>query len=182
MRYVILLRGVNVGGVTVKMAELRELLESLGYGEVRTVLASGNALVTSESTAAAVKADVETALRARFGYPAWVQVFATDALRRIVEQYPFPRGREGWHDYVLFVLEDEVKARLLALELDPAHERCAGGDGVVYWTVPKGDTRLRDALQAAVNATIEDGSYSRVLQKWGVMDGAVTEARINGGS
>jgi uncharacterized protein (DUF1697 family) len=140
VRYVILLRGVNVGGVTVKMAELRELLESLGYGEVRTVLASGNALVTSEAAATAVKADVETALRARFGYPAWVQVFATDALRSIVDAYPFERGREGWHDYVLFVLDPEVKDRLLALDLDPAHERCAGGEGVVYWTVPKGDT------------------------------------------
>src|SRR5690606_15923848 len=104
MRYVILLRGVNVGGVTVKMAELRELLESLGYAEVRTVLASGNALVTSESTAEAVKADVETALRARFGYPAWVQVLATDAVRTILDAYPFERGREGWHDYVLFVI------------------------------------------------------------------------------
>jgi uncharacterized protein (DUF1697 family) len=140
VRYVILLRGVNVGGVTVKMAELRELLESLGYGEVRTVLASGNALVTSESTADAVKADVEVALRARFGYPAWVQVLATDALRTIVDAYPFERGRDGWHDYVLFVLDAGVKERILALELDEAHERCADGDGVVYWTVPKGDT------------------------------------------
>lgn len=140
MRYVILLRGVNVGGVTVKMAELRELLESLGYGEVRTVLASGNALVTSEASADAVKADAETALRERFGYDAWVQVLSTDALRAIVDAYPFERGREGWHDYVLFVLDAEVRSRIAALELDPAHERSAAGDGVVYWTVPKGDT------------------------------------------
>lgn len=140
MRYVILLRGVNVGGVTVKMADLRALLESLGYAEVRTVLASGNALVTSESTAEAVKADVETALRARFGYPAWVHVLETDAVRRIVDAYPFERGRDGWHDYVLFVLEPSVAEKLLALELDPASEQCRGGDGVVYWTVPKGDT------------------------------------------
>lgn len=140
MRYVILLRGVNVGGVTVKMTELRELLESLGYEEVRTVLASGNALVTTAATAEAVKADVETALRARFGYSAWVHVLETDAVRGIVDAYPFERGREGWHDYVLFVLDPAVQERLLGLELDPSHELCAGGAGVVYWTVPKGDT------------------------------------------
>ena len=51
MRYVILLRGVNVGGVSVKMAELRELLAGLGYDEVKTVLASGNALATSDASA-----------------------------------------------------------------------------------------------------------------------------------
>jgi len=140
VRYVILLRGVNVGGVTVKMIELRELLETLGYRDVKTVLASGNVLVTSEASAASVKAEVEAALRERFGYDAWVHVLATDALRVIVEAYPFERGREGWHDYVLFVLDADVKARILALDLDPASELAADGDGVVYWAVPKGDT------------------------------------------
>ncbi|AYF96998.1 DUF1697 domain-containing protein [Protaetiibacter intestinalis] len=140
MRYVILLRGVNVGGVTVKMAELREVLEGLGYDEVKTVLASGNALVSTAASAATVKTDVEAALRERFGYDAWVHVLTTAGLRAVVDGYPFGRGREGWHDYVLFVLDPEVHDKLLALELDPAHERAASGDGVVYWTVPKGDT------------------------------------------
>ena len=140
MRYVILLRGVNVGGVAVKMAELRELLVERGYADVTTVLASGNALVTSDASGPEVKADVEAALRERFGYDAWVHVLTTDALRAIVEAYPFERGRDGWHDYVLFVLEPRVADELLATELDPAHESAAAGDGVVYWTVPKGDT------------------------------------------
>ncbi len=154
MRYVILLRGVNVGGVTVKMAELRELLTSRGYDEVRTVLASGNALVTSDASAAHVKADVEAALRERFGYDAWVHVLTTDALRPIVDAYPFPRGRDGWHDYAMFVLEPRVADELLAIELDPAHERAEAGDGVVYWTVPKGDT-----LDSAVGRASGKASY-----------------------
>ena|SRR6187431_3246300 len=140
MRYVILLRGVNVGGVTVKMAELRELLTGLGYDEVKTVLASGNALATSDASASEVKAAVEGALKARFGYDAIVHVLTLDALRAAVDGYPFPRGRDGWHDYALFVSDTDVKAALLALDIDAAHEQAAGGDGVVYWTVPKGDT------------------------------------------
>jgi len=140
VRYVVLLRGVNVGGVTVKMAELRELLEGLGYDGVKTVLASGNVLVTSDASASVVKSEVEAALRERFGYDAWVQVLTTDALRAIVDGYPFARGREGWHDYVMFVLDPGVAKELLAFELDPAHEQAEAGDGVVYWTVPKGDT------------------------------------------
>ncbi|MDX3236416.1 ABC transporter substrate-binding protein [Streptomyces sp. ME03-5709C] len=48
--------------------------------------------------------------------------------------------------------------------------------------VAKGNTELRDALQAALTAVIKDGSYTKVLEKWGVTDGAVTEAKINGGS
>lgn len=161
MRYVILLRGVNVGGVTVKMVELRELLEGLGFGEVRTVLASGNALVTSAASADAVKAQVETALRERFGYDAWVQVLTTDAVRAIVDAYPLERGRDGWHDYVLFVLDADVRSRILALELDPAHERCADGQGVLYWTVPKGDTLDSELGKAIGKAAFKPHLTSR---------------------
>lgn len=140
MRYVILLRGVNVGGVKVTMLELRELLEERGYRDVATVLASGNALVSSDASAARVKADVEAALRDRFGYDAWVHVLTTDALRAIVDAYPFERGREGWHDYVLVAPDPDLRRQLIERELDPARERAAEGEGVVYWTVPKGDT------------------------------------------
>ena len=161
MRYVILLRGVNVGGVTVKMVELRELLEGLGFGEVRTVLASGNALVTSAASADAVKAQVETALRERFGYDAWVQVLTTDAVRAIVDAYPLERGRDGWHDYVLFVLDADVRSRILALELDPAHEQSAAGEGVVYWTVPKGDTLDSELGKAIGKAAFKPHLTSR---------------------
>ncbi|MER7835703.1 ABC transporter substrate-binding protein [Streptomyces sp. NPDC096040] len=48
--------------------------------------------------------------------------------------------------------------------------------------VTKENTQLRDALQAAVNAIIKNGDYQKILAKWNVTQGAVTEAKINGGS
>ncbi|MFC9633628.1 ABC transporter substrate-binding protein [Streptomyces mirabilis] len=48
--------------------------------------------------------------------------------------------------------------------------------------VSKESTQLRDALQAAMDAIIKNGEYAKILQKWNVTDGAVTEAKINGGS
>ncbi|MET8828284.1 ABC transporter substrate-binding protein [Streptomyces sp. NPDC004610] len=47
--------------------------------------------------------------------------------------------------------------------------------------VAKDNTQLRDALQAALDAVIADGEYQKVLEKWGVTEGAVTEAVVNGG-
>ncbi|MFE1285652.1 ABC transporter substrate-binding protein [Streptomyces sp. NPDC058751] len=44
------------------------------------------------------------------------------------------------------------------------------------------NTQLRDAIQAAVNAAIRDGSYGEVLKKWNVGEGAVTDATINSGT
>ncbi|MCW7990823.1 atrA protein, partial [Streptomyces platensis subsp. clarensis] len=47
--------------------------------------------------------------------------------------------------------------------------------------VPKGQDRLRDALKAAVERTIKNGSYAKVLDKWDVKDAAVKKVQLNGG-
>ncbi|MFG2485024.1 ABC transporter substrate-binding protein [Streptomyces virginiae] len=46
--------------------------------------------------------------------------------------------------------------------------------------VPKGDGELTRAVQGAVQGMIDDGSYGRILQKWGVESSGVTRAVING--
>ncbi|MER5521268.1 ABC transporter substrate-binding protein [Streptomyces sp. NPDC002763] len=48
--------------------------------------------------------------------------------------------------------------------------------------VSKENTQLRDALQAAMAAIIKNGDYQKILEKWNVTQGAVTEAKTNGGS
>jgi len=146
-RYVALLRGVNVGGVTITMADLAGLVTGLGYTDVGTVLASGNVLFTTPDAASAAKSALEAALRTRFGYEAWVHVLTVDAIRELVAAYPFPR-ESGRHAYVVFAVTPEVRAELLAVELDPSIEHAQAGDGVVYWSVPKGST-LDSALGKA---------------------------------
>ncbi|MER6344069.1 ABC transporter substrate-binding protein [Streptomyces sp. NPDC001595] len=47
--------------------------------------------------------------------------------------------------------------------------------------VAKSDTQLRDALKAALEAIIANGEYEKIISKWGVEDGAVEEAVVNGG-
>jgi polar amino acid transport system substrate-binding protein len=47
--------------------------------------------------------------------------------------------------------------------------------------IAKSNTELRDAIKAALDAVIENGEYDKIIKKWGVEDGAVTEATINGG-
>jgi polar amino acid transport system substrate-binding protein len=48
--------------------------------------------------------------------------------------------------------------------------------------VTKGNKKLREALKAAMNAIIEDGTYKRALEKWGVQDGGLKKATINAGT
>jgi polar amino acid transport system substrate-binding protein len=46
--------------------------------------------------------------------------------------------------------------------------------------VAKNAGTLKEALQKAIQSMIDDGSYKKVLEKWGVEPGAITTASING--
>jgi uncharacterized protein (DUF1697 family) len=136
-QYIALLRGINVGGITVKMADLAETVSALGHHGVTTVLASGNVVFESGQTDAAVlKADLERALTERFGYTAWVVLLTRDELAASVAGYPFD-DRDGWHSYILFGTAPQLLDELSesAPALNPADERVQTGTGVLYWQV-----------------------------------------------
>ena len=67
--WVALVRGINVGSYKrVAMSDLRELLESLGYGDVRTHLQSGNAVFrSSHGTAGKLEVQIAAKLDTELG-------------------------------------------------------------------------------------------------------------------
>ena len=66
-KYVLLMRGINVGGKNkVSMAALKKSLEDLGYGNVSTLLASGNVVADSSKSAAAIQTEIEKVLPKTF--------------------------------------------------------------------------------------------------------------------
>lgn len=90
-RYVVLLRGVNVGGhATLAMADLRALLRRLGYDDVRTHLRSGNAVVCSPCGEDELAGQVEAALAREFARPVACVVRSGDAMAGVVAGNPFP--------------------------------------------------------------------------------------------
>ncbi|MED5816166.1 DUF1697 domain-containing protein [Mycolicibacterium sp. 050232] len=138
-RYIAFLRGVNVGGVNLKMAEVKKAMEAAGFTEVRTILASGNVLLDSMSKAAKVRTTAERALRDAFGYEAWVLVYDLPTLQKISQGYPFEREVPDHHSYVTFVSDAELLDELAALS--PGHgEKVQRGDGVLYWQVARAST------------------------------------------
>jgi uncharacterized protein (DUF1697 family) len=143
-RYAAFLRGVHVGGVNLKMADVAEALADAGFAEVRTILASGNIILESRAGTDTVRAKAETALRKRFGYDAWVLAYPIDMVRTIVDDYPFEPERDGYQSYVTFVSDADVLDELAKLaDQATADEKIARGPdsaGVIYWQVPKNNT------------------------------------------
>jgi uncharacterized protein (DUF1697 family) len=90
--HVALLRGINVGGRNkVPMAELREVVTSLGHTGVTTYIQSGNVLFTTDDTANAAKlaSDLEAAITGTFGIESSVVVLARDDLAGILATNPY---------------------------------------------------------------------------------------------
>ena len=105
--YVALLRAVNVAGQRkVPMAQLRITLETLGYGEVRTYLQSGNAVFTGDfATPAAVARRVESAIVAEFGFEVDVVVLTKSELAKVAKTHPFAADDDdATHLFVSFLL------------------------------------------------------------------------------
>lgn len=151
-RYALFLRGVNVGGIRIAMADVAATLTDAGFTAVRTVLASGNVVAESPAPVQSVRERAEAALRDRFGYEAWVLAYPRATVADIVAAYPFAPEVDGFHSYVTFVADPAVLEELAAL--DAPGERIERGDGVLYWQVPKAAT-----LDSAIGKTMGKARY-----------------------
>lgn len=90
MRCVALLRGVNLGGKKkVPMAELKRIVEGLGFTDVRTLLNSGNVIFTARANAVRkAAARIQQAVLDELGVSSKVTVLTADELDEILEENP----------------------------------------------------------------------------------------------
>ncbi len=136
-RWAAFLRGVNVGGIKVTSAALRECLEGIGLTDVATVLASGNAVFTSPRKREPLKQAIEKALRDTFGYDAWIVLFDAADVRAAMDGCTL-QPKDGWHTYVLLGSDDATLDELAGLV--PDGEPFGRGPHVLYWQVREGET------------------------------------------
>lgn len=119
-RYAAFLRAINVGGHTVRMADLRASIEALGFMDVQTFIASGNVVFeTSVTSEAKLESVIERALEADLGYPVETFVRSMGELATIESRDPFerrdPEG-DGRSIYVAFLGRRPTKEAIRRLE------------------------------------------------------------------
>ena len=150
--YAALLAAVNVGKRKVPMADLRDLLTGLGYRDVRTYLASGNAVFTAEEEDEdSIAAKIAAALGERFGFDVPCVVRDGAYLGAVVQACPFPADTlEGKQLHAVFYSADVTADRYA--DIDQAAflpEEFRLGDRVMYLYAPNG--LGRSELSAALS-------------------------------
>jgi uncharacterized protein (DUF1697 family) len=158
-----LLRGINVGRAKrVAMADLRTLVEELGFTDVRTVLNSGNVVFGGLTQAAAdAAADIETALVRRLGVAARVTVLSAQELRVVMDGNPLVAQSTDHARLVAFMLSGADQRKLLAplLEQDWAPGALAVGERAAYVWCPTGV--LDSPAASAVASVLGEATTSR---------------------
>ncbi|MEZ4803586.1 MAG: DUF1697 domain-containing protein [Gelidibacter sp.] len=101
--YIILLKGINVGGhKKVPMAELRELLTKEGFQNLKTYIQSGNVVLQSSETASKVEAKMQKAIKSHFGFEVSVIVKTNKELQAIFDASPFSKNTKEKSYFIMF--------------------------------------------------------------------------------
>jgi uncharacterized protein (DUF1697 family) len=136
--YVILMRGINVGGKNkVPMADLRKCLEELGFSSVSTYIASGNVLLESDKHADEIKAQIEKALPECFQLDdELIKVLALtrDQFRAVIDNKPkgFGEQPEEYHSDAIFLMGLDLNHALSLFDPREGVDQIWPGDGVIY--------------------------------------------------
>jgi uncharacterized protein (DUF1697 family) len=128
------------------MAELREILESLGCVDVRTYIQSGNVVFESGG----VETDAVTrAVEARRGFSLVLILVEREAFERAAAANPYPRADEEPKTVHLYFFADRPTADAVANleELRQGEEEFSLGEGVLYLRAPNGIARSKIAAK-----------------------------------
>jgi len=160
---VALLRGVNVGrGNRISMAALRDLVSNLGYGDVRTLLNSGNVVFTVPRTAPRDAASrIEDALTAEVGISARVTVLSSAELATVIEENPLLKYADNHSRLLVALLRDPAdRAKLSPLsKQDWGKDALGVGTRAAYLWCAQGV--IASKLNEAVNRLLGEGVTSR---------------------
>jgi uncharacterized protein (DUF1697 family) len=137
-KYIMFLRGINVGGVKVKMEALKNALYILKLKKIETILQSGNVAFESNRSIEEMQPVIEKKLSQVFNYEAFVQIYNQETIDDIIKNYPFEQI-EGKHDYIVLINNNEVYEEISANLGDSSDEEIIKtGKNVIYWQVQKG--------------------------------------------
>ena len=141
--HIALLRGINVGGHNrIAMADLRAMLEELGFTDSKTILQSGNVVFSGgRRSGAGLEGFLEKECKARLGAGVdWI-VRSAEEWDALIEANPLPKeSRRDPSHYLVFCLKSPpAKAQLKVLEAAIPGREIVRADGrQLYVAYPDG--------------------------------------------
>ncbi len=138
MKYVALLRGINVGGKNkIKMADLKIVFEKLAFTNVVTYIQSGNVIFDSNNNQKETLVNmIEDAMHLEFHKPVRVVVRSYDEMNRTLKEIPVTwNSNEDLRKYIAFVKEPALAQNIFPqVTIRDGVDYLNLADGVLYMT------------------------------------------------
>ncbi len=150
--YVALLRGINIGPKKrIKMEPLRSLVTNLGFSDVRTLVNSGNVVLTGEGDPDGIARAIEAALRDQHGLDVPVVVRTAAEMQAVVAENPFPEIAVTPKLLHVSFLASPLPADIIGQleDLDTGDDRIEARERHVYLHVPNGLSGASPAIQTS---------------------------------
>lgn len=171
MRYIALLRGINVGGNTmIRMSELKHTFAALGFANVVSYINSGNiAFDTRKTEEKKLVAKIEKAIEQDFGKKVSVMVREQEHIERVLANNPYDGEFESHKEMHVLFLASELppEAKQSLADAVPSGERFSIIGREIYCHLPMGvaDSYLgRGQLEKLVKVAVTARNW-RTVQK-----------------
>ena len=140
--YVILLRGIDVGGKNkISMVELRQCLDEQGFEDVITYIQSGNVVLSSSLDTGAIREKIESALPRNFRLDSSIiKVLPLDhkTFKEVITQAPQDFGNDAtnYRYYVIFLMDIDSSEAIKQIDVHDGVDKAWQGDKVIYYRLP----------------------------------------------
>jgi len=135
--YIALLRGINVGGKNIiKMENLKQAFDDMGFSDVKTYIQSGNIIFKTQSNdKSKVIETIETQLLKQFSVEIKTALFTEEELMKIIENAPENFGSEPdkfRYDVWFLLPSATVNEVVLNIRLREGVDFLQSGNNVIY--------------------------------------------------
>ena len=169
--YVVLLRGINVGGKNkISMAELKLFLEEQGFEDVVTYIQSGNVVLRSDLPAKKLSAKIEDRLPKKFNLDSsLIKILALphNTFRNVVSQAPKEFGQDNrkYRYFVLFLMGVSASKAMKEIDVRKGIDKAWQGKTVIYYRLPS--LASPHATKSYVNKVAQKPIYAAIsMRNW----------------
>lgn len=168
MKYVVLLRGINISGKNkIAMCELKELLKNNNYKNVVTYLNSGNVILDSDDSKENVASNINTLIKRHFNLDIPVYVITYHELGDILKNSPsfLKENKKEIYNNIIFIFPDlnflEIKECIG--EFDYNIDRIENYNNVIFWSFDLNNYRKSIWWKGTAKYYIKDKITIRTL-------------------
>jgi len=150
--YAALLRAVNVGGTgLIRMADLKALCEKAGFGNVVTLLQSGNVVFTAKGTDRAVAKKLADAIEKSHGFRPMIAVRTADEIEAAMKANPFraEATSDPSHLHIIFMTDvptEGAGVRLTAVKVNRERLHLVGRELYIHYADGAGTSKVTNAV------------------------------------